>query len=73
MPDYTEKQIPEREFFIGVLATIYPKETEKMVDAAFKARQLQYRKNEDNMIEVTKDIKEIIDSVLSYKSKIRDI
>ena len=42
MPDYTEKQIPEREFFIGVLATIYPKETEKMMEAAFKARQPQY-------------------------------
>ena len=73
MPDYTEKQIPEREFIIGVLATIYLKETEKMVNVAYKARQLQYWKNEDSMIEVTKDIKEIIESVLSYKSKTRDI
>ena len=68
MPDYPDKQLPERDFFFGVLSTLYPKETEYLIKAAYKARKIHYKKNEDKMIEVTPDVKAAIDSIFSYKS-----
>ena len=68
MPDYPDKQLPEWDFFFGVLSTLYPKETEALVKAAYKEWKIHYKKNEDNMIEVIPDVKAAIDSILNYKS-----
>ena len=67
MPDYPDKQLPERDFFFGVLSTLYPKETEDFVKAAYKARKIYYKKNEDNMIGVIPDVKAAIYSIIRYK------
>ena len=69
MPEYPEKQIPEREFFFGVLCTLYPKVVGRIVEAAYKARNQKHEESKDDMIEMTKLAKEAIDSVLTYKSK----
>ena len=68
MPDYPDKQLPPRDFFFVFLSTLYSKKTEDLVKAAYKARKIHYKKNEDNMIEVTPDVKAAIDSILIYKS-----
>ena len=68
MPDYPDKQLPPRDFFFVFLSTLYSKETEDLVKAAYKTRKIHYKKNEDNMIEATPDVKAAIDSILSYKS-----
>ena len=40
-----------------------------MVEAAYKARNTQYKKEKDEMVELTQEVKKAIDSILSYKSK----
>ena len=69
MPDYESNQVTEKEFFFGVLSTVYPKETRDMVEAAYKARNTHYKKENDKMVELTPEVKKAIDSILSYKSK----
>ena len=68
IPDYGARQQSEREFFFNILSTIYPKEFSELIQAAYKARKLNNRTNEDNMIVMTKVMKDEIDKVLSYKS-----
>ena len=68
MPDYPDKQLSELDFLFWVLSTLYPKETENLIKAAYKARKIYYKTNEYNMIEVTSDVKVVINSILSYKS-----
>ena len=64
IPDNGARQQSEREFFFNILSTIYPKEFSELIQAAYKARKLNNRTNEDNMIVM----KDEIDKVLSYKS-----
>ena len=69
MPEYASKQLPEKEFFFNVLNTLYPVEVEKMVDAAYKARKTHYKRNEDELIELSSEMKQAIQSAIVYKSK----
>ena len=70
MSDYKDDQLLEREFFFGVLCTLYPRDVHELVQAAYKTRQLHYTKATDESIEMTADVKAQIDKILSYKSKI---
>ena len=69
MPDYVPGELPERDFFFNVLSTLYPKEVQLLVEASYKARQLHFKKMEDEMIELTPEIKKLIESTVTYKSK----
>ena len=69
LPEYSGKQYPEHEFFFNILSTIYPKEVENMIEAAYKLRKQHYKKNHDEMIEITDEFKEQIKSVIVYRSK----
>ena len=69
MLEYSREQIPEKDFFYNVLSIIYPKEVGTLIDAVYKARQSHYRKQEDEMIKMTPNIKDAIKSTLVYKSK----
>ena len=66
MPDYEAKQIPEKSF-IGVLSTVCPKETCDKVESAYKARNAHYKKEKDEMVELTSETKKAIDLILPYK------
>ena len=68
IPDYNKGELQEKEFFFGVLSTLYPKEVIDIVDAAFKARKTHYSKDNDDMIALTPDLNGEIDSILTYKS-----
>ena len=69
MPDYAPEELPERDFFFNVLSTLYPKEVQLLVEASYKARQLHFKKMKDEMIELTPEIKKLIESTVTYKSK----
>ena len=43
IPDYPEKYLPERDFFFGVVGTLYPDEMGNLVKKAFKNRKLCYK------------------------------
>ena len=40
-----------------------------MIQAAYKARNLQYKKKNEELVELTNEIKEAIKSTITYKSK----
>ena len=69
MPDYVSKQQSEREFIFNMLGTLYPTEVDKMVDAAYKARKTHHKQNEDDLIELTQEMKKAIQSAIVYQSK----
>ena len=68
MPDYEKSELPERGFFFEILVTLYPRELEELIKAAFKARSAQYNSSRDEMIELTEEVNKEIDSIVSYKS-----
>ena len=70
MPDYAPGELQERDFFFNVLSTLYPKEVQLLVEASYKARQLYFKKMEDEMIELTPEIKKLIESTVTYKVSI---
>ena len=69
MPDYPSDQLPERDHFIGVIAAVYPEEFDKLLENSYKNRIQHYKPDLQESILISKDIKEQIDNVLSYKSK----
>ena len=70
IPDYNEGELPERNFFIEVLSTVYPNECENLIKAAFKARKSYYNNVTIEMIELTEEVKKELESIISYKSKL---
>ena len=47
---------------------VYVKESKDLDKTAYKGRKINYRKNENNMIEVTQDTNAAIDSILRCNS-----
>ena len=70
MPDYTDKELPERDFLFGIVGTLYNKELSDVVSKTYQHRKLHYKADEAELIEVTNEMMELINSVSSYKSKI---
>ena len=68
MPDYENNELPERGFFFEILSTLYPREWEELIKAAYKARSSHYSTSRDEMVELTEEVKKEIDSIVSYKS-----
>ena len=61
--------LPERSFFFGVLATVYPDEIKEMVAQSRRLRSHKHAEANDEMIELTDDIKQEIDEILNQASK----
>ena len=69
-PDYAANEYPEKEFFFAVLNTLYPRETENLTEAAYKLRKTYHKRNEDDMIKVTNEVKEDIMKAVVYQSNL---
>ena len=70
MPDYKETELPERSFMLGIVGTLYKDELDEIVEAAYKYRSKHYKDDADELIELTSDMKELIDQIASYNSMI---
>jgi hypothetical protein len=69
MPDYEDDELPERTFLYTIVATIYPNETERLVQNCRAKRSLKETKEKDELVEITEEIKGEIDSLLHHPSK----
>ena len=70
MPDYKETELPERSFMLGIVGTMYKDELDEIVEAAYKHRSKHYKDDADEQIELTSDMKEMVDQIASYNSMI---
>ena len=69
MPDYLDNDLPEHEFFFGVLSTLYTDQVVDMVKTAYWIRNKEHEKPEDELIEITGEFFEKFKNVNAYKSK----
>ena len=69
IPDYKVGQYPEKDFFFGILSTLYPHQIEDLLNSAYKARKIHYNRHETELIELTPDIRQAIKSAIVYDSK----
>ena len=69
MPDYNEDQQPERDFLLNIMNTVYPRSVFKIIQAAYSKRKPEEDKEGKDLIEITPQMKQIIDNVIQYKSK----
>ena len=67
-PEYKAGEYPERDFFFAILNTLYPQGVDHLVDVAYKARKVHFKRQEDDMIQFTNEMKEEIKNVFVYKS-----
>ena len=51
-PDYRDNELPEREFMWGVISTIIPEETIKLISDARISRGVKKEENQDELVEV---------------------
>ena len=70
MPEYCDKQIFGREFFFGVLSALYQRVTSRLVELAYSARKARYTLENNEMIELTAELKSMIYNVVCFKNKI---
>ena len=68
-PDYTEKQLPERDYLFAIVSTLRPDSLDSLVSDARKKRSLNENPELEDFVEITKSFKEEINNVLTQKSK----
>lgn len=68
-PDYTDSEVPERDFFFGVLAGIRGEELKSLIDEAMARRQSSGEQEEDKLIEINDEYFEALAKLPTYKSK----
>ena len=67
--DLKDRQLPEKEFLFGVLSTLMSDEVRMLLFEATKKRAPAKSEDYSNLIEISKEFAEQIDSLLSMKSK----
>ena len=68
-PDYTEKQLSERDYLFAIVSTLRPDSLDSLVSDARKKRSLNENPKLEDFVEITKSFKEEINNVLTQKSK----
>ena len=68
-PDLKPSQLPEKEFLYGVLCTLMPNSVRKLVADGIKKRAPVFKDDTDNLVEITKELKELLCNLYSMKSK----
>ena len=69
-PDYSESELPEREFLWIIISTLKSDETKAIINQAREQRSQKASDNSDNLIEVAPEILEKIKLVASQQSKL---
>ena len=69
LPDFRPNQYPEHEFLYGILGTLYPKETEVLVNQARKKRATDNKDDKEELVAVDKQIFQNIEQIANLKSK----
>ena len=69
MPEHESNEVPEKRVFFGILSIVNTEKTWDIIEETNKARNTHYKKEKDEVVELTRKIKKSIDSILLYKSK----
>ena len=69
LPDLKDSQLPEKEFFFGVLNTLMPDEMRMLLADATKSRAPQNSEDNGDLIELNQEFVEKVDLLFSMKSK----
>ena len=68
IPDLSENEFPEREFFNTILGTLFPKELESIIKTSRKNRALNKINDKSELIKMTPEVYSEIVGLLSYPS-----
>ena len=63
MSDSYLEKTPERNFFFAILSTLYPDKLHSLINDAISHRSAIQAEADDDLIEVTPEIKEAIDKI----------
>ena len=69
MPDFKEDKLPEKEYWIRVICSLYPEEIFNLIQTAQSNRGISHASKKDEMIEITPGIKEEINKLVSMPKK----
>ena len=68
-PDYTLKQLLERDYLFAILSTLRADSLDSLVSEALKKRSLTENPEFGDFVEITKAFKEELEKVFMHKSK----
>ena len=69
IPDYTDSELPEREFLFGIVGILYNAELTDVVRKSYSHRKQKYKKDDGEAIVITNEMSQLIKAIDSYKSK----
>ena len=69
LPDIKDNQLPKREYFYGILATVYEKKTRELVFVSRKSRTISEKTMQNDKIAIDSEILKEIENVMSLRSK----
>ena len=69
MPDLKEGELPEKEYWIRVICSLYIEEIFNLIQTAQSNRGISHASKKDEMIEITPGIEEEINKLVSMPSK----
>ena len=69
MLDYSKEQQHERDHLLNIMNTVYPNSVFTMIESADSIRKPEEDSENRDLIEITTQMKEVIDQVTKYKSR----
>ena len=70
-PDYTDDELPERDYLIAIISTVNTEATQEIIAEAREQRWIQTQDNLDNLVKITTEFKEEIRQINPQRSKYR--
>ena len=70
IPEYPKGQLPEKEFLLNIVLSIYPQQMYELVKNSQKKREVTENEDRFNKIELTAEIAKEIEDVIELPSKI---
>ena len=68
-PNYKLNEKPEKSYLIAVISTINPKATKEIVANARELRSIAVTDRQDNLVELTSEMRQTISSSCLFRSK----
>lgn len=69
MPDNPNDRLPERDFFFGVLDTLYKNETKELVYNARENRAINEETVQNDTVAINSEIMNELENIITMKSK----
>ena len=67
--DFSENELPERDYLVTIISTINPEATKEIISQAQEKRSIKDNKEKDNLVKVSEEMHHELSQMKMMKSK----